>query len=111
MNFDRIIFNYHSLPFPEDHPDMDGMIIQFIDSYNRLRAAGVRTVLIYEEMNNLWGPLVLQEGKTFGAWLVERGRESRAHNSSSLHEAILLFKNQSLSTTLLRMLITHPGHV
>lgn|GEM_PF-3016122 len=81
---------------------MDGMIIQFIDSYNRLRAAGVRTVLIYEEMNNLWGPLVLQEGKTFGAWLVERGRESRAHNSSSLHEAILLFKKSITQYNLIK---------
>lgn len=81
---------------------MDGMIIQFIDSYNRLRAAGVRTVLIYEEMNNLWGPLVLQEGKTFGAWLVEQGRESRAQNSSSLHEAILLFKKSITQYNLIK---------
>lgn len=71
---------------------MDEVVIQFIDSYNRLRAAGVHTVLIYEEMNSLWGTLVLQKGKTFGKWLVERGRESRQQNSSFLHEAISLFK-------------------
>lgn len=92
MNFDRIIFNYHSLPFPEDHPDVDGVVIQFIDSYNRLRAAGVRTILIYEEMNSLWGALVLQKGKTFGEWLVKQGRKCRQHNISSLYEAISLFK-------------------
>lgn len=102
MNFDRIIFNYHSLPFPEDHPDMDGVVIQFIDSYNRLRAAGVRTVLIYEEKSNLWGSLVLQKGKTFGRWLVERGRESRAQNSSSLHEAISLFKKSITQYNLIK---------
>lgn len=90
MNFEQIIFNHHSLPFREDYRDIDGAVTQFIDSYNRLRSSGIRTVLIHEEINDLWGKLILHEGKTFGQWLKQA-------THSPLREAISLFKKSITS--------------
>lgn len=97
MEFDRIIFNNHSLPFPADHSDVDGAVLQFIDSYSRLHSAAVRTILLDVQPNCFWGDLMLQGEMSFGQWLVEQGRRSRICNDSELHEKIMLFKKSITS--------------
>lgn len=97
MEFDRIIFNHHSLPFPTDHSDVDGAVLQFIDSYSRLNSAEVRTILLDAQPSCLWGNLMLQREVSLGQWLVEQGKKSRICNDSELHDKLMLFKKSITS--------------
>ncbi len=96
MDFEKIIFNHHSLPFPLECKDVDDALEVFIKTCQCLRLRGVRTILIDGD-KDLWNKLKINDKTSFGAWLKRRGDFYRKAGNSSMCEQISRFKNSILN--------------
>lgn len=93
MNCELAIFNHHSLPFPNEEDDIDEALLQFIDCFNRLRVMGVRTILLHEDVGDLWNKLVIFENITFAHWLQRQAVRFKQQNNSEDREKLNLFRH------------------